>query len=83
MLYLGFAVRNPFSRRHEILRDYVFSITKNKTIELGFYKNNSIIGASFGITGYMRDHRGFHFDIELLGYQLDFIFYDNRHYGDE
>lgn len=82
MIYFGFAIRNPFSRRHEILKDWVFKVSKNKSIEVGLYKNNSIIGGSFGITGMQQDHKGFHFDIELLGYQIDFIFYDNRHYED-
>jgi len=82
MLYFGFALRNPFVRRHEIVKTWVIPVSENKTVEVGYYRNNSIIGGSFGITGFKRDHSGFHFDFELFGYQLDFIFYDNRHYED-
>lgn len=80
MLYLGFSLRNPFSQRHRVIRDWVFPVADNKTVEIGIYKNNSIIGGSFSITGFKQDHAGFSFDVELLGYNLDFTFYDNRHY---
>lgn len=79
MLYLGFALRNPFNQRFQSVWTKVINLTKNKTIEVGLYKNNSIVGGSFGITGFKQDHKGFNFDLELLGYNFDFIFYDNRH----
>ena len=83
MIYIGFAIRNPFQQLHRMLKDWVIPVSKNKTIEIGFYRNNAIIGGSFGITGFKQDHAGFNFDIELLGYNLDFIFYDNRHYNEK
>jgi len=79
MIYIGFVLRNPFTQRFNIVKDWVINVSKNFTIEVGIYKTNAIIGGSFGITGLKQDHRGFNFDLELLGYQLDFIFYDNRH----
>lgn len=82
MIFIGFALRNPFRQRHEHVRNWVWPVTKNKTIEFGVYRNNSIIGGSFGITGFRQNHAGFHFDLELLGWNLDFIFYDNRHYDE-
>ena len=82
MIYIGFAIRNPFKQVHKIIADKVIRVSKNKTIEIGLYKNNSIIGCSFGITGFKQDHAGFNFDLELLGYNIDFIFYDNRHYDE-
>ena len=82
MIFIGFALRNPFRQQHEFVHGWVKSLTKNKTIEIGVYRNNSIIGASFNITGFRQDHAGFGFDLELLGYNLDFIFYDNRHYNE-
>jgi hypothetical protein len=82
MIYLGFAIRNPFSRRFKPLKTWVFSLTKNKTIEAGLYKTSTIIGGSVGITSFAQDHKGFSFDIELLGYQFDCMFYDNRHHED-
>ena len=85
MIYIGFVIRNPFSQNSQnfrLIKDKVITVSKNKTIEVGIYKTNAIIGGSFGITGFKQDHAGFSFDIELFGYQLDFIFYDNRHYGE-
>lgn len=82
MLYIGFALRNPFSRRHQIVLDKTISVSKNKSIEIGLYKNNNIFEFGFGITGFKQDHAGFHFDVGLLGYNVDFIFYDNRHHDE-
>lgn len=82
MIYIGFAIRNPFQQLHRMVKDWVIPVTKNKTIEVGLYRTNAIVGGSFGITGFKQDHVGFNFDIDLLGYTLDFIFYDNRHYDE-
>lgn len=49
---------------------------------MGIYKNNTIIGGAFSITGMQQDHKGFAFDLQLLGYEFDFNFYDNRHHED-
>jgi len=83
MLYIGFVIRNPFSRRHEMVTTKVVRVTKNKSFEIGIYRNSSIIGGSFGIDSFKQDHAGFSFDIELLGWNLDFMFYDNRHYDEK
>lgn len=80
MIYLSFALRNPFSNRFTPLWTKDIKVSKNKTIEVGVYKTNAILGGSFGVTGLYQDHKGFNFDIELLGYRFDFNFYDNRHY---
>ena len=82
MIYIGFVLRNPWNQRHIIVKNWVIAVTKNKTIEIGVYKNNAIIGGSFGITGFRQDHAGFNFDLEFMGYNLDFVFYDNRHYNE-
>lgn len=82
MLYIGLAIRNPWSSRHVMITDKVISISKNKTVEIGIYKNNCIFEFSFGVTGIKQNHAGFNFDIGLFGYNLDFIFYDNRHYDE-
>lgn len=80
MIYIGFAIRNPFTRRFAIVKSWVFNVTKNKTIEAGINKTDSVIGGSFSVTGFKQDHKGFGFDVELFGYQFDFMFYDNRHH---
>ena len=80
MLYIGFAIRNPWSRRFEQTKELAFRVSKHKTLEIGLYKDNSIVGASLGITAGKRDHTGFNFDVQLFGRSLDVQFYDDRHY---
>ena len=80
MIFIGFALRNPWSQSFDIVFYKAFAISKNKSIEISLYKNNCIVEGSFGITGFKQDHAGFSFDLGLFGYDLDFIFYDNRHY---
>lgn len=79
MIYLGFALRNPFSQRFDVIKEFNLSVTQNKTLEIGFYKGNTIIGFGFNVTGFKQDHKGFDLDLELLGYNFTVMFYDNRH----
>lgn len=80
MIYIGFALRNPWSqRRHEIVVDKIINISKNKSAEVALYRNNGIFEFSFNVTGFKDNHTGFSFDVGLFGYDLEFIFYDNRH----
>lgn len=82
MIFIGFALRNPWSRRHHIVVDRCFPVSKNKTVEVTLYENNDIIGFSFTLTVGKRDHKGFSFELALLGYNIECMFYDNRHYGE-
>lgn len=79
MIHLAFALRNPWSRRHEIAAEKVITVSTNKTIEVALYKNSCLVEFSFTITGFSQDHVGFSADIGLVGYNVDFTFYDNRH----
>lgn len=81
MIYIGFALCNPFSRRFYSVADKVIVISKNKTIEVELFKSNTIVGGSLRVTAPKEDHAGFSFDVELFGYSLFFTFYDNRHRG--
>jgi hypothetical protein len=80
MIYIGFALRNPWLRRHEIIVNKTIKVTKNKTIEVALYRNACLFEFSFGITSFKQDHTGFNFDVGLVGYNFEFEFYDNRHY---
>ena len=82
MLYIGFVIRNPWSKRFAPVGVKAYSVTKNKSIELGIYKTSGLLGFGFNIDSYYFDHAGFSLDLELFGYQFDFHFYDNRHYED-
>ena len=83
MIYIGFALRNPWLKRHEIIVDKAITVTENKTIEVALYRNTCLFEFSFGITSFKQDHAGFNFDIGLFGYNFEFIFYDNRHYDEK
>jgi hypothetical protein len=60
-------------------RDY--NLTENKSLELGVYKSNAIIGFTFSWM-FRQSHAGLNFDIELLGWQFSFNQYDHRHWDD-
>lgn len=83
MIYIGFVIRNPWLNRYRTIKEWSFKVSQHKSIDFCIYKDNSIIGCAIDITaGLKRDHAGFHFDVQLLGYNIDFIFYDNRHYDE-
>lgn len=82
MIYIGFVLRNPFIQLHSLVREWIHPVTKNTTAEIGLYRTNGIVGFGFSITGFQQDHRGVGFDLDLLGWNLDFTWYDNRHSGD-
>ena len=83
MFYAGFVLRNPWSNRFSVVKEKTISISTNKAVEVGIYRNNAILGGSIGITAFNQDHAGFSLDIELLGWNFDFIFYDKRHHNDK
>lgn len=80
MIFIGFALRNPWSNRFKVIAERAIDITTNKTFEIGLSKNSSLIEFGFGITSFKQDHAGFNFDIGLFGYHFEITFYDNRHY---
>lgn len=82
MIYIGFAIRNPFKQRHEIVWCKDFKVSENKSIEIGIYRNTNIIEGSFDITSLKQDHAGFSFDFGMFSWNFDFHFYDKRHYDD-
>lgn len=82
MIYIGFALRNPWSQRFDTIINNAIAVTQNKTIEIAVYKNNCIFEFGFGITGFRQDHAGFNFDIGVFGCNFELIFCDNRHYSE-
>jgi len=82
MLYIGFALRNPWLQGYQVLANKVIAVSQHKTIEIALYKNNCIFECSFSVTGFRQNHAGFSFDFGLFGYDFDFMFYDNRHYDE-
>lgn len=82
MIHCSFAISNPWATRFDAIKVFCCAVTTNKSLEIGLYKTTAIIGASVDITVGKRDHKGFRFGIDLLGYMVDINFYDNRHYDE-
>jgi hypothetical protein len=82
MIYIAFALRNPWLNRHETIVNKEIAVTKNKTIEVALYRNTCLFEFGFGISSFKQDHAGFNFNIGFFGYDFDFNFYDNRHYDE-
>lgn len=80
MIQFGFLLSNPWSLSFKLLCCRSFALTKNKTIELNLYRTSSIIGAFLDVTAGRHDHVGFSVALHLFGFNVEFSFYDNRHY---
>jgi hypothetical protein len=80
MIYFGFNITNPRSKRWENVWCRAYNTPfKNKFIELEVIKDASLASCSFKLTT-QTDHSGLYTDIGLLGYSFSFNFYDNRHW---
>lgn len=83
MLFIGFAINNPFSKRKfNVLYEKSYNVRKHKHIDILFSKRNVIIGFTINLQP-RQDHACYGFDVELFGYNFDFNFYDDRHWDDE
>lgn len=83
MIYLGFELSNPFIDRYSCVYEKTGKTwNPNKFWDLTIVKNSSIIGFTFSWT-IREDHAGISFDISLFGWNLDFHFYDQRHWNHE
>lgn len=80
MIYFNFNIRNPFTRRFDIVKSYNgSSILKYKHWEFNIYKTSDIIGINLEIT-HRCDHAGISLQISLLGYNIEYHLYDIRHW---
>lgn len=83
MIFVSFALRNPWwTREFNIVKVKNFILAKHKNIEIGLYKTNTLIGCSLSVHP-RRDHGGFSFDVDILGFMFKFDFYDSRHWNYE
>ena len=80
MIYLSFSFTNPFSNRFSAVYEKTGKTwNPHKFWDLSICKTSSIIGFTFDYT-MRQDHAGFGFDIELFGWNIDYRFYDSRHW---
>lgn len=82
MIYFGFNIANPWCKRWENTWNYIANPFKHKYLELELFKDNTILSFSFR-WAIRESHAGVMIDIGLLGYSVNFNFYDNRHWNSE
>ena len=82
MIDLSVRISNPFSSRWGILYASSKLLKRNKAIEFNLYKSNTIVNFEFRLN-VRTDHAGLQTQFGLLGYELEFNFYDTRHWDDE
>lgn len=79
MITLQFNIRNPWSRRWQILRTWHGSTPlKNKGWELQTNKTSDILGFDLRLTT-KQDHAGLFVCLSVLGYEAILNIYDYRH----
>lgn len=83
MIYFGFDIANPWSRRWTNVWNKVYDTPHpSKYIELELFKDNTIASFSFRLVT-RQDHAGITIELGLLGYSLLFQLYDIRHWNSE
>jgi hypothetical protein len=81
MITLHFLIRNPFSQKFVNLWNRTFNTPfEHKFIELEFYKDSSLLSFRFDLTA-RQSHSGLNIEFGLIGYCVNFTFYDCRHWN--
>lgn len=83
MIYFGFNITNPWSKRWKnVWNKVLFTPHPSKYIELEYIRDNSLASFSFRLTT-RTDHAGLMIDLGLLGHCLSFNLHDSRHWNYE
>ena len=84
MIYFNFNIRNPYWwNRWEGIKHWAGGTPfKHKFWEVQIMKNSELFRIEFGWT-VKQDHAGINLELGLLGYEIHFTFYDNRHWNAE
>ena len=84
MIYFNINVRNPrWWERFKNIKYWVGETPiKHKFWEIQIIKNDNLFRFEFEITT-QQDHAGSRLELGLLGYEIHFTFYDNRHWDYE
>lgn len=84
MIYLNFNIRNPgwYDRFKNIWWKTGATPWKNKFWEIQIIKNDNLLRFEFQFT-VRQDHAGLNLELGLVGYEIHFTFYDNRHWNHE
>jgi hypothetical protein len=84
MIYFNINVRNPrWWERFKNIKYWVGETPiKHKFWEIQIIKNDNLFQFEFEVTT-QQDHAGLRLELGLLGYEIHFTFYDNRHWDYE
>jgi uncharacterized protein YycO len=83
MIDIKFSIVNPASDRFESIKCWFGNTPfKHKHWEIQVMKDNDIIAVDFRVTT-RQDHAGVDLWLGLVGYAVNFKFYDNRHWNHE
>ncbi len=80
MINFEFFLSNPWSANQwRVLLNKHGKISKNKAWEFNVYSSKSIISIDFGLS-IRSDHAGIRMQGGVLGYEIEFLIYDTRHW---
>jgi hypothetical protein len=79
MIYFSFTLKNPFSQRWDIASSKSGLLGKHKAWEFNTYKTAHIISVDFR-WDFKTDHAGIQLSLGALGRDVEFTFYDRRHW---
>jgi hypothetical protein len=82
MISLTLNIANPFSERFENVYNRAIKITEHKSAEFEVIKDNSIISFVLKLTT-RQSHGGIYLSMGLLGWDISFQLYDNRHWNSD
>ena len=83
MISFNLSLQNPWSDTFKNFWCRCYKTPfKNKFIELEFYKDNSLLSVMFDWS-FRRSHAGLVIELGIFGYNVQFQFYDNRHWNSD
>lgn len=84
MIYFNFNIRNPnWWKRFKNIKCWMGSTPiKHKFWEVQVIENDNLLRVEFEVTT-RQDHAGIRLELGLLGYEIHFTIYDNRHWNAE
>lgn len=84
MIYFNINIRHPgWWRRFENIKTWHGSTPiPNKYWEVQVIKNDNLLRVELGWT-VREDHAGVNLELGLLGYEIHFTIYDNRHWNSD
>jgi hypothetical protein len=79
MINFSFSIKNPFSDRWKTIYNKYGLFSNHKAWELNVYKTHQLVDVDFGLS-FKGDHAGLRLMLGLIGYSVEFHFYDTRHW---